>query len=364
MKKLFSPLETKHITFKNKVVMAPLTRSRATAENVPTDIMATYYGNRAGAGLIITEGTSPSPNGVGYPRIPGIYNDDQVAAWKKVTDAVHHNNGKIFLQIMHTGRVTHPDNLPKNAEILAPSVTKLTDTKMYVDGRGELEIPEPKEMSTSDIEHVITEYMQAAKNAVKAGFDGVEIHGANGYLLEQFLNPVTNNRSDEYGGTIENRCQLILTIVEKTIAAIGAEKVGIRLSPNGALNEMQPFEEQGQQYDYLSKELNKLGLLYIHLVNHESMGAPALPTDIRNNIRQNFDGLLILSGGYDDERAEQDLQDDKGDLVAFGRPFIANPDLVERFKQGASLNDPRPDYFYTPGKEGYIDYPVLETAER
>ena len=356
--KLLSPLKSS-IELKNKIVMAPMTRSRASQDHIPTDIMATYYGQRSGAGLIITEGTAPSENGIGYARIPGIYNAAQTAAWQKVTAAVHENGGKIFVQLMHTGRVSHPKNMPEHAIIVAPSPIAPEDTKMYVDGEGELEIPEPKEMTLDDISLAVSEYVSAAENAIKAGFDGVELHAANGYLLEQFINTGANKRTDQYGGSHENRARIVLEIAEKTIKAIGAEKVGIRLSPNGAFNGVGPFEGQKETFDYLAEKLNDLELVYVHLVNHESMGALPLPDDIRESIREKFNGLLILSGGYDKESAEADLQENKGDLIAFGRPYVANPDLVERFEKDAELQEPNQDLLYTPGKEGYIDYPTL-----
>lgn len=359
---LLSPLHTDNIILNNKVVMAPLTRSRASENHIPTNIMSTYYAQRAGAGLIITEGTAPSPNGVGYPRIPGIYNDDQIIAWKEVTTAVHERDGKIFMQLMHTGRVSHPDNMPEGSTIFAPSAVQPEETKMHVDGKGDCVIPVPTEMTQGDIDHVVKEFVIAAKNAIMAGFDGVEIHSANGYLLDQFINPETNKRTDDYGGSIENRCRLTLQITQKVVAEIGKDKVGIRISPNGAMNDIGPFESQKETFDYLTSKVNELGLVYMHLVNHGSMGAPALPDKIRESIRSKYNGLLILSGGYDAEAANQDLLYQKGDLIAFGRKFIANPDLVHRFKRDAPLQEPDQDTFYTPGKEGYIDYPTLEES--
>ncbi len=358
-RELLSPLNSTRISLKNKMVMAPLTRSRSTQEHIPTDIMAKYYGERATAGLIITEGTAPSPNGVGYPRIPGIYNHEQVEAWKAVTNSVHKNDARIFMQLMHTGRVSHPDNMPDDAIVFAPSAIKPENTKMYVDGKGELEIPEPTAMSSSDIETVINEYVTAAKNAMEAGFDGVEVHSANGYLLDQFINTGTNKRTDNYGGSIENRCRLTLEVTKRVAEAIGADNVGIRISPNGAMNDIGPFEGQKETFEYLTSGINELGILYMHLVNHEAMGAPALPVDIRKNIRDTFNGLLILSGGYDAKGGNQDLMDNKGDLIAYGRDFLANPDLPQRFENDAPLNEPNQDLFYTPGPEGYIDYPTL-----
>jgi N-ethylmaleimide reductase len=253
--------------------------------------------------------------------------------------------------------------MPEGAKILAPSAIQPEDTKMYVDGKGELEIPEPTAMTQDDINTVIEEYVQAAKNAIDAGFDGVEVHSANGYLLDQFVNAGTNKRTDNYGGSAENRSRLTLEVTAKVIEVIGKDKVGIRLSPNGAMNDLGPFEGQEETFDYLSKELEKLDVVYIHLVNHGSMGAPALPDDIRTNIRNNYNGILLLSGGYDAQSANKALEDNKGNLVAFGRKFIANPDLVTRFKKDASLNEPNQDTFYTPGKEGYTDYPTLEESK-
>lgn len=363
-KNIFEPYTLGNIQLKNRIVMCPLTRSRATADHIPTPIMAAYYGERATAGLIITEGTAPSPNGVGYPRIPGIYNEEQVQHWKVVTDAVHTNGGKIFLQMMHTGRVSHPDNMPEGSTVYAPSAIQPEETKMYVDGKGELEIPKPTAMEVKDIKHVIEEYTQAAKNAIDAGFDGVEVHAANGYLLDQFQNPGTNNRTDNYGGSHENRCRLTLDVVDSVTNAIGKEKVGIRISPNGAMNDLGPFDGQMETYTYLTEELAKRDVVYMHLVNHEAMGAPGLPDDIREMVRSTFSNTVILSGGYNKESANKDVQDDKGDLVAFGRPFISNPDLVYRMKENEELADPNPDTFYTPGKEGYIDYPRLEPVQK
>lgn len=359
---LVEPFENDRLRLKNRVVMGPMTRSRGTDEHVPTEIMETYYQQRAGAGLIITEGVAPSPNGVGYPRIPGIYNHEQTDAWKPITEAVKKEGTKFFMQLMHTGRISHPENMPEGARVLAPSAVQATETKMYVDGKGEQNMPSPQAMSTDDIDNEIQEFVNSAKNAIAAGFDGVEVHGANGYLVEQFINAGTNQREDEWGGDDARRSKFALEVTRRIVEAIGKDKVGIRLSPNGAFNDINAFEGQESTFDYLTKELNKLGILYIHLVNHESFGANPLPEDIRENIRSNFDGILILSGGYGHDKAQADLDANKGDLIAFSRPFISNPDLVERFKEGAELADPDFNTFYTPGEEGYIDYPTLEKA--
>ncbi len=362
-KNLFESFHLGNLELKNKVVMAPLTRSRATADHVPTDIMATYYGQRAEAGLIITEGTAPSPNGVGYPRIPGMYNQAQMEAWKPVTEAVHKGGSKIFLQIMHTGRVSHPLNMPADAQVLAPSAIAPANTKMYTDQEGEQEIPTPTAMTTAQIQEAIGEYVQSAKYAIEAGFDGVEMHGANGYLIEQFIYPKSNERTDEYGGSVENRCRFALEATQKVAEAIGKDKVGIRLSPYGAYNDVLPYEGTDETYRYLAEELGKLGVVYVHLVDHSTMGAPEVPQQIKETVRDAFGGNIIISGGYDKEKAEKHLQEGLGHLVAFGRPFLANPDLVTRMKQDASLNDPDQSTFYTPGEKGYTDYPFLEETK-
>ncbi|MEQ8927818.1 MAG: alkene reductase [Fulvivirga sp.] len=358
MATLFESFNVSGLHLKNKIVMAPMTRSRATTDHIPTPIMADYYGQRSGAGLIITEGTSPSPNGVGYPRIPGLYNQQQVDAWKVVTDRVHKEGSKIFLQIMHTGRISHPLNLPEGAEVLAPSAIPASNTKMYTDQEGEKDLPTPKVMTDEDIASAINEYVNSAKLAVAAGFDGVELHAANGYLLEQFINPGSNQRTDNYGGSVENRARFVVEVAEQTVEAIGKDKVGIRLSPGGAFNDIMPFEGQEETYKYLAEELGKIGLVYVHLVDHSSMGTPEVPKSLKETIRDAFGGTVIISGGYDKAKAEKDLADGLGHLVAFGRPFISNPDLPERMKVSAELSDPDFSTFYTPGEKGYTDYPT------
>ena len=358
--KLFDTKKIGIVDVKNCIVMSPMTRSRAIG-NVPNELMAEYYRQRSGAGLIITEGTSPSPNGLGYARIPGIYSKKQVEGWKKITSAVHKNGGKIFVQFMHTGRIGHPLNIPDGAEILAPSAVKAKG-QMWTDSKMMQDFPVPKEMTSEDIVNTKAEYITAAKNAMEAGFDGVELHGANGYLLEQFLSPFSNTRKDNYGGTIENRCRFVIEVVTSIADAIGRDKTAIRLSPYGVASDMPHYPEIDATYKYLSEQLNNLGIAYIHLVDHSAMGAPIVPMEIKKIIRNNFKNRLILSGGYDKERAEADIQSGLGDLVAFGRPFINNPDLVERFKNNLPLStDLKMDLFYTPGEKGYTDYPPYKT---
>ncbi len=358
MSLLFSPTKLGPLTLKNRLVMSPLTRSRAIG-NVPNELMVEYYAQRASSvGLIITEGTSPSPNGLGYPRIPGIFSAEQVAGWKQVTDAVHAKGAKIFVQLMHTGRIGHPNNLPAGAAVVGPSAVAAAG-EMYTDAEGAKPHPTPKAMTDADIKTAIGEYVHAAKNAIAAGFDGIELHGANGYLIEQFIRPNSNQRTDAYGGGIENRARFALEVAKAAVAAIGKDKVGIRLSPYGAFNDMPPYPEMEADYAYLARQLNAVGLVYVHLVDHSSMGAPTVPQSIKDTFRKEFKGALILSGGYDAARAEADLAAGKADLIAVGRPILANPDLVARWKADAALNAPDPSTFYTPGAKGYTDYPAL-----
>lgn len=357
-KKLFSTYSLGNLELKNRIVMAPMTRSRAIG-NVPNELIATYYGQRADAGLIITEGTSPSPNGLGYSRIPGIFSKEQVDGWRKVTKAVHDKGGKIFVQLMHTGRIGHELNLPKGAKVLAPSAVKAAG-QIWTDSEGMKDYPIPSEMTAQQLSEAKLEFVTTAKNAIEAGFDGVELHSANGYLLEQFLSPISNRRTDNYGGSIENRCRFVLEVVQEVSNAIGKDKTGIRLSPYGVASDMPHYPEIDSTYDYLSKELNKLGILYIHLVDHSAMGAPQVPDSIKKTVRNNFSRNLILSGGYDLARAEKDLNNGSADLIAFGRPFINNPDLVKRFKNNLPLsNNLDMKTFYTPDEKGYTDYPMV-----
>ena len=355
---LFDKFSARRLQLANHMVMAPMTRSRATPAHTPEALMATYYGQRAGAGLIITEGTSPSPNGLGYPRIPGLFDVVQVDAWKSVTAAVHAAGGKIFVQFMHCGRVAHVANLPAGAEVLGPG-TAVCPGEMFTDTLGMQPHSVPRVMSDADIAHAVHEHAASAKLAIDAGFDGVELHGANGYLIEQFLNPLVNLRTDSHGGSIENRNRLALEIARATVTAIGRDRVGIRLSPYGVFNGTGEFPEVRAQYLALAESLSELGLLYVHLVDHSSMGAPPVPADFKLALRAAFDGLFILSGGFDHAGAEQALLEKRGDLIAFGRPFLANPDLVARLRKDAPLNAPDMATFYTPGAKGYTDYPAL-----
>jgi len=354
--KLFTAEKVGSLELKNRVVMSPMTRCRAIG-HVPNELMAEYYKQRSGAGLIITEGTSPSPNGLGYARIPGIYSPQQVEGWKKVTSAVHKAGGKIIVQFMHTGRISHPLNMPEGSQIIAPSAVKAAG-QMWTDEKQLQNFPEPRAMTAEDLISTKAEFVSSAKNALDAGFDGVELHGANGYLLEQFLSPVSNIREDNYGGSIENRCRYVLEVVTAVAEAIGKEKTGIRLSPYGVSSDMPPYPEIEVTYHYLSEQLNKLGIAYIHLVDHSAMGAPEVPLKMKKQIRSNFKNAIILAGGYNKARAEADLESGLGEMIAFGRPYINDPDLAERLKNNWPLSqDLKMDLFYSADEKGYTDYP-------
>ena len=355
---LFDTFPLRAVELANRFVMAPLTRSRAVQANTANGVMATYYAQRATAGLIITEGTSPSPNGLGYARIPGLFNQAHVQGWKLVTDAVHAKGGKIVVQLMHTGRVSHRNNLPEGAEVLAP-VADVCPGEIWTDASGNQPYTPPRAMDKADIDTVIAEYTSAARLAIEAGFDGVELHAANGYLLEQFLNANVNRRSDAYGATAEGRNRLVLEVARAVVAEIGAGRVGIRLSPHGVVNATGSHDGVDGQYIALVRQLSALGLMYVHVLDHSAMGAPPVPASLKRELRAAFNGPMIVAGGFGKASAEQVLAEGQADLVAFGRPFLANPDLVARLQHDSVLNAPDPATFYTPGEQGYTDYPVL-----
>jgi N-ethylmaleimide reductase len=355
--KLFTKYTLGSIELKNRIIMAPMTRCRAIG-NIPNDLIAAYYEQRAGAGLIITEGTSPSINGLGYSRIPGLFNESQVEGWKKTTTAVHKAGGKIFVQLMHTGRISHSLNLPSGAKTLAPSAVQASG-QMWTDEEGMKDFDLPKAMTSEEVKQTINEFKTSSKLAVEAGFDGVELHAANGYLLEQFISPVSNQRTDEYGGSIENRCRFVLEVVDNVAEAIGANKTGIRLSPFGVASDMPHYPEIEETYTYLAEQLNERGIVYIHLVDHSAMGAPEVPFSIKDTIHKKFKNTLILTGGYNPETADADLSSNFTDLVGFGRQFINNPDLVARFINQWPLSETLDfDTFYSAGEQGFTDYPV------
>ena len=353
---LFTPFDLGPLHLPSRIVMSPMTRNRSIG-NVPDELVATYYAQRASAGLIVTEGTSPSPNGLGYPRIPGLFSDAQVTGWKKTTDAVHAAGGRIFVQLMHTGRISHPANLPAGARVLGPSAIASPE-KMYTDSQGMQPLGAPEPMTEADIETAIREYGDSSSRAKAAGFDGVELHGANGYLIEQFLNTASNQRTDRWGGSVENRIRFALGAVDAAIAAIGAARVGIRLSPYGVFNGSAPDAATDDVYRALAAALDQRKIAYVHLIDHSSMGAPKPKPEIFEDIRRAFHGAVIRAGGFDAASAAKLLAEKKADLIAFGRPFLANPSLPAKLQSGAALNAPDMSTFYTPGPKGYTDYPA------
>jgi N-ethylmaleimide reductase len=356
MSVLFSPFQLGRISVPNRIVMSPMTRSRAIG-NVPNASMARYYALRGAAGLLITEGTAPSPNGLGYPRIPGCYSREQVAGWRLVTDAVHAAGGRIFIQLMHTGRVGHADNLPAGARVVAPSAIAAPGT-MYTDAHGPQPHPTPAAMTLAEVRGAVDEFVGAARAAIEAGADGVELHGANGYLIEQFLNTAANQRDDAYGGSVAGRIKFAVEVADAVAAAIGADRVGMRLSPYGANGGMRPDPDTDAVYTELARQLGKTGLVYLHVVDHSAMGAPPVSGELKAALRARFPNAYVLSGGYDRARAEADLEARRGDLVAFGRPFLANPGLVAKLRDGRPLAAPDPSTFFSPGDAGYLDYPI------
>lgn len=353
---LFSRLQMGNHTLKNRIIMAPLTRCRAVEEHAANDLMATYYAQRASAGLIITEATHVSEMGIGYPCTPGIHTQHQIESWKKVTEAVHAKGGKIFMQIWHVGRVSHPSFLGGSLPV-APSAIAPKGEHYTFEGMKPFETPRPLEIS--EISEIVSQFAQAAKNAMAAGFDGVEIHGANGYLLDQFLRDGTNKRTDAYGGSIEKRFRFLREVVESVTDAIGHGNVGVRIAPSGTFNDMSDSNPL-THFQYVCEELNAYNLAYLHVVD-------ALEGDIRHGanvvdlavLRKAYKGVLITCGGYDKERAEKAIADNLADAVAFGMLFISNPDLPKRFERDATLNEVDETTIYTQDEKGYTDYPAL-----
>lgn len=355
---VFSPYTLGSLHLKNRMVMAPLTRSRAGEGNVPSPIAATYYSQRAGAGLIITEATQAGAGGQGYISTPGIHSEAQVQGWKKVTDAVHLAGGLIFVQLWHVGRISHPDF--RSGELpVAPSAIAPRGVQTYT-AQGLKDIPTPRALETGEIPGIVEEFRQAARNAQAAGFDGIEVHGANGYLLDQFLEDGTNQRTDQYGGSLENRARLLFEVIDAVTQVWGSDRVGVRLSPGGTFNDMCDCHPQ-ETFGYAVRGLASRNLAYLHLIEPSAQhGEHAMPDLSAKFFRPIYPGTLIVASGYTRERANAVLQAELADLVAFGQLFLANPDLVDRFKGGAPLNPPNPATFYGGGAEGYIDYPTLQ----
>lgn len=350
MSPLFTPVQIGRYTLPNRLVMAPMTRSRADDNGVPSDLVVTYYAQRASAGLIITEGVFPSAMGKGYVRTPGIATDEQIAVWKKVTEAVHAKGGRIFMQIMHCGRISHPSMLPNQAQPVAPSAIKAAGQTWT--GAGMEEFITPRELTLDEIAGVINEYRQAARRAIDAGFDGVELHTASGYLPEQFLSSGSNQRQDQYGGSVENRARFVLETLAAMVTEVGGDRVGIKISPEMGFNDITDANPQ-ETYTYLVDQLRDLNLAYLHVA---LFGAKV---DYHALLRPRFNGAYLIGGGLDQTGAEAVISDKRADATVFGGAFLANPDLPERFLQGAPLNTPDKNTFYSPGAEGYIDYPTL-----
>ncbi|MCB2010287.1 MAG: alkene reductase [Geminicoccaceae bacterium] len=351
--RLLSPAKLGPLLLQNHMVMAPLTRSRAGAGDVPTALMAEYYAQRAEAGLIITEASQISPQGKGYPRTPGNFSAEQIAGWKLVTEAVHARGGRIFLQIWHVGRLSHSSIQPGGGLPVAPSAIAAEGTIITETGLKDLETP--REITIDEIPGIVADYRRAAEHAMQAGFDGVEIHAANGYLIDQFLRDGSNKRTDAYGGSPGNRARFLKEVVEAVTAAIGASRVGVRLSPvfdGFSMSDSNPTET----FSHVADMLNGYGLAYLH---GAQLGTA--PFDFAD-FKRRFGGTYIANGGYDAARAEAALREGTADLVAFGSSFLANPDLVERFRRGAPLNQPDPETFYQGEERGYTDYPTLDVA--
>jgi N-ethylmaleimide reductase len=353
---LFEPYTLGSLSLTNRIVMGPLTRNRAGAGLVPGELAATYYAQRASAGLIITEATQVSAQAQGYQDTPGLYTAEQIAGWRKVTDAVHAKGGRIFVQLWHVGRVSHVDLQPGGAAPVAPSAIRAA-TKTFVNN-GFADVSEPRALALDELPGIINDFRLAAANAIAAGFDGVEIHGANGYLIEQFIKDGANQRTDAYGGSIENRSRLLLEITAAVAEEIGAQRTGVRISPVSPANGISSSDPQSQ-YNYIAERLNALGIVYLHVVE----GATGGPRDVApfdyDALRRRFKQTYLANNGYDLELATARLNENQADLFVFGRPFISNPDLVERLETGAPLAPLNPATLYGGGAAGYTDYPTL-----
>jgi N-ethylmaleimide reductase len=350
MSPLFTTVRIGRHTLPNRLVMAPMTRSRADDAGVPGGLVSLYYAQRASAGLIITEGVFPSAMGKGYVRTPGIETDAQVAAWKKVTQAVHAKGGRIFMQLMHCGRISHPSLLPNEAQPVAPSAIKPAGQTWTASGLQDFVTP--RELTLYEIAGVIDDYRMATRRALAAGFDGVELHSASGYLPEQFLSSGSNQRKDKYGGSVANRARFALEVLGAMASEAGADRVGIKISPEMNFNDIVDATPQ-ETYTYLVEQLRGLNLAYLHVA---LFGATV---DYHALLRPRFNGAYLIGGGLDQKRAEAILVDGRADATVFGGAFLANPDLPERFRQGMALNTPDKNTFYSPGEQGYTDYPFL-----
>lgn len=362
MSTLFEPFDLAGLPLTNRVVMAPMTRARAES-TIPDDMTVLYYSQRASAGLIISEGAPVSIEGRGYLFNPGLYTEEQVAGWRRVTDAVHEKGGKIFAQLWHVGRVSHTTLQPGGGTPVSPSAKRgIKSFAFAYDENGKpglVPTSEPRALETVEMPRITLDFVRAARMAIDAGFDGVELHGANGYLFEQFINGALNQREDRYGGSIENRLRFMLETIDAIIAEIGGERVGVRISPFGRLFDMEPYTDEAQTWVAVAAAFEARPLAYVHLSDQLTIGAEKMPDDFAASFRKTYRGTLIAAGGFTRETAEEALQAGDLDLIAFGRPFIANPDLVERMQQGRPIAVPDRTTFYgTSGARGYTDYPT------
>ncbi|MCF0039729.1 alkene reductase [Dyadobacter fanqingshengii] len=360
---IFEPARIGSLQLKNRIAMAPMTRAR-NANGIPNDSNALYYAQRSGAGLIITEGTAISDTAKGVLYIPGLYTQEQVEGWKKVTNAVHENGSAIFTQLWHVGRVSHTSNQPGGIAPVGPSDIQASSSFSWGydenGNEGFVISSKPRALLTDEVKQVVRDFANAAKNAMKAGFDGVELHGANGYLIEQFLNPFVNNRIDEYGGSIENRSRFLLEAVDASIEAIGKDKVGIRLTPYGGLGDLPHYDEIEATYQYLAKELAKRDNVYVHIMDQQSKGSHALPEGFIERFRSWYEGVIILAGSMDRKKSEQLINAGTIDIAGFGEPFIANPDLVDRLQNNWELTPPDRSLHYGLGNHGYTDWETYQ----
>ncbi len=352
---LFSPAKLGSIALKNRIVMAPLTRNRAGDGGVPHDLNVTYYAQRASAGLIVTEATPISAMGHGYPALPGIYTDEQVAGWKKITDAVHAKGGKIVIQLWHVGRISHP-TLLNGALPVAPSAIKPAGKAFTYQGL--VDYVEPRALDASELPAIVQDYVHATKCALKAGFDGVEIHAANGYLLDQFLRDGSNKRTDNYGGSFENRARLLLEVTKAVVETAGADKVGIRISPVNPFNDMKDSNPQAL-FNFVTEQLSQFNLAYLHAVEGGIHGGGKADAFDFDQMRKLYKGAYMANLSYDKARGNAAIASGHADVIAYGVPFIANPDLVERYKTDAILNEADSKSFYGGDEKGYTDYPFL-----
>lgn len=365
MTPLFDTHRLGGLVLDNRLVMAPMTRARC-IDTIPTAETAEYYRQRATAGLIVTEGTPISPEAQGYVYVPGIWSPAQVAGWRTVTDAVHSEDGRIFAQLWHVGRLSHASLQPDGGQPVSAGAVPAPESKIFAlddDGNvGFVDVGDPRPLSTEEVGRVVDDFARAATNAEVAGFDGVELHGANGYLFEQFLNPATNTRSDRYGGSYTDRARFLLETVDAVIDVLGSARVGIRLSPFSELFDMPAYPEAAETYLYLASELSRRNLAYIHLIDQRPAGGRLLDIDFLTAFRARFRGTIILAGGMTQKHADELFERDLIDLAAFGQPFIANPDLVARLQNGWPLTAPDPNTYYGGGAEGYLDYPRFTPA--